>query len=61
MDFYTQAELAEFLRLHPATLARWRLTNKGPAWIEVGGQFRYSKETVDAWLEANTKGTANGA
>lgn len=58
MDFMTAAELSELLRVHQSTLARWRMANKGPAWVEVGDQFRYSREAVEAWLEANTKGAA---
>ena len=56
MDFMTAAELAELLRVHQSTLARWRLANKGPAWVSVGDQFRYSREAVQAWIAANTNG-----
>lgn len=56
----TPQETAERLRIHPGTLARWRLINKGPAWIEVEGQYRYSVEEVDKWLQANTRNGENG-
>ena len=59
MDFLTAGELAEQLRVHQSTLARWRALEKGPAWVEVGGQFRYRREAVDAWIAANTNGGAS--
>lgn len=48
-------EVAEHLQVHVGTLARWRMEQKGPAWIEVGGQVRYRSEDVQTWLEANKK------
>ena len=61
VELYTQEELAQYLKLHPATLARWRLASRGPAWIEVGGQFRYRREDVESWLAEHTKGNGESA
>ena len=60
MDLLTVYDLAELLHLTRGTLDRWRSANEGPAWIEVGGQVRYRREDVDAWLNKNTKGAQNG-
>jgi excisionase family DNA binding protein len=56
MDLLTVSELADILKLKRGTLDRWRAAQIGPAWIEVGGQFRYRREDVDAWLAQQTKG-----
>ena len=56
MDFLTAGELSDLLRVHQSTLARWRAANQGPAWVEVGGQFRYARDEVNAWIVSNTKG-----
>ena len=56
VDLLTVSELADLLKLKRGTLDRWRAGNIGPAWIEVGGQFRYRREDVDAWLAERTKG-----
>lgn len=56
VDLLTVAELADLLKLKRGTLDRWRAAQIGPAWIEVGGQFRYRREDVDAWLAERTKG-----
>ena len=61
MDLLTVAELAELLRLKRGTLDRWRAAGIGPAWIEVGGQFRYRREDIDAWLAERTKGAGQSA
>lgn len=61
MELLTVAELADLLKLKRGTLDRWRAANLGPAWIEVGGQFRYRREDVDAWLAERTKGAAERA
>lgn len=61
MELLTVAELADLLKLKRGTLDRWRAANLGPAWIEVGGQFRYRREDVDTWLAERTKGAPEGA
>ncbi len=57
-EILTALQVADFLRVHVVTLARWRTLNKGPAWIEVEGQIRYRKEALETYLRDNTK---NGA
>lgn len=60
MDFMDSAELGTLLGVHVATLARWRMANKGPAWYEVGGQFRYLREDVDRWLASQRREGGTG-
>lgn len=52
---------AEYLNLRAGTLANWRSAGKGPAFIRVGGAIRYSTDSLDAWLKANTIGTLDQA
>lgn len=61
MDLLTVSELADLLKLKRGTLDRWRAAGIGPTWIEVGGQFRYRREDVDAWLAQQTKGAPTNA
>lgn len=47
----TEREAAEFLRLAPATLARWRWRgDRGPNWRKLGGAVRYAKSDLDVFL-----------
>jgi hypothetical protein len=42
----------------PQTLANWRWTEQGPAYIKLspgkGGRIRYKRSSVEAWLIART-------
>ena len=59
-DLLPAPAVAEYLGVHPGTLARWRLSSRGPAWIEIEGQCRYRRSDVEKWLTENTKnGDAN--
>jgi predicted site-specific integrase-resolvase len=48
----TTAEVAESLRVDPATLSRWRSSGVGPRvrWLSPGIP-RYLRDDVAAWLE----------
>ena len=52
MTLLTPAEVAEKLRIHPATLAQWRKNGEGPAFTRVGGEFRYTDEAIAAYVSA---------
>lgn len=43
-------EVAKQLGVSPATLARWRTLGSGPRFVRVGGQVRYQRDAVAAWL-----------
>lgn len=56
----TPDETATLLRISPNTLAYWRRPRiqSDLPWVEVGGQVRYRKSDIEAWLDKKTK---NGA
>lgn len=54
----TQEQVAAKLGLKPNTLAVWRTHKKGPKYIRVGRNIRYSQADLDAWLKAGGQGNA---
>jgi len=47
-------QAAEYLNIKPATLAVWRSTNRRKlSFVKVGGQVRYRRQDLDAFIEAN--------
>lgn len=47
----TESEAAEYLRLAPATLARWRWHgSRGPSHRKLGGAVRYAVSDLDAYI-----------
>lgn len=51
----TEREAADYLRLAPATLARWRWRgDRGPTWRKLGGAVRYARTDLDAFLSEAT-------
>lgn len=49
----TVPELAELLRVSTHTIYSWRKTGKpAPPSVKVGGQIRYRRADVEAWLAA---------
>ncbi len=57
-ELLTQHTLAEHLGVPEGTLTDWRYRRIGPAYIRVGKHVRYSREAVEAWLNAQTVKTA---
>ncbi|UPK75533.1 helix-turn-helix domain-containing protein [Nocardioidaceae bacterium SCSIO 66511] len=49
--YLTSAEVAEWLRVSPSTLCRWRREGHGPrvTWLSEGCP-RYRRDDVDVWL-----------
>jgi excisionase family DNA binding protein len=48
----TQDEAAEYLRVSPRTLQRWRTeAGTGPPWHRAGRRVVYRQRDLDAWLE----------
>lgn len=45
----TVEELSERYGIPTSTLANWRATGKGPAFLKVGKHIRYRKEDIEAW------------
>ena len=54
IDVYTVDEVAEALKLHPYTIRRLSREKKIPAF-KVGGQWRFKKSKITAWLEKQEK------
>jgi Helix-turn-helix domain len=53
----TPAEVAEFLRKPPKTLAEWRSRGLGPQYFKIGRDVRYGWEAVLKWLADQAAGT----
>ncbi len=52
----TTDEAAEFLDIHPATLATWRSEGRGPRYLKVGERnVRYQQEELERWLKAQER------
>lgn len=49
-EFSTRAELAEFLKLAPQTLARWTVEGRGPRPTHLGRAVRYRRRDIEAYL-----------
>jgi hypothetical protein len=50
----TEAEVADFLGKAPITLARWRREGYGPEWCRVGRSPRYTRQSLSAFMQANS-------
>jgi hypothetical protein len=51
-DWLTEREVAEQLKHHERTVARWRVLGIGPRYSLNGRQFIYHKADVAAWLRS---------
>lgn len=52
----TEQEVSKRLNVSLASLRRWRLTKRGPAFLKVGVLVRYRPEDLDAWLASRPTG-----
>ncbi len=50
----TVKQAADFLRLSKGTLDQWRHEGRGPAYFKVGGQIRYRRSDLVAFIERHT-------
>jgi excisionase family DNA binding protein len=51
--YFTPREAAEYLRSSTSTLAKARLTKRGPAFVRIGRAVRYRKSDIDAWMSSS--------
>lgn len=52
IELMTPGEAAQFLKVSPRTLARWRMTGEGPAFTPLSPQaVRYVRADLIKWLE----------
>ncbi len=53
--FFTTREAAEYLRLRPSTLERWRSVGGGPGFRKLGGRVVYARQELDDFAEAGRR------
>lgn len=53
-----EAALATRLGVSRSTLQSWRYSGRGPRFIKLGRMVRYRVADVEAYLHANTRGSA---
>jgi hypothetical protein len=60
VNLMTEQEVSRRLSVSVASLRRWRLLRRGPAFVKVGSLVRYSPVDLEAWLASlPTGGTAS--
>ena len=50
VSLMTENEVSKRLNVSLASLRRWRLLRRGPAFLKLGSLVRYSAEDLEAWL-----------
>jgi excisionase family DNA binding protein len=51
--YFTPREAAEYLRSSTSTLAKARLTKRGPNFVRIGRAIRYRKSDIEAWMSSS--------
>jgi predicted DNA-binding transcriptional regulator AlpA len=51
----TPIQAASILQVKPNTLAKWRVTGEGPAFIRIGRAVRYSAREIARFIESHTR------
>lgn len=54
--FLTESEVSERTQISLATLRRWRLVRRGPAYRKFGSLVRYEEEELIQWEQAQPHG-----
>ena len=57
--WYSEAELAERLKVKPATLQNWRTRGLGPRYFHIGNKVNYSPKHVNEWLQTQVETPCN--
>jgi excisionase family DNA binding protein len=52
-SYFTPREAAEYLRSSTSTLAKARLTKRGPTFVRIGRAVRYRQSDIDAWMSSS--------
>lgn len=55
--YFTPREAAEYLRSSVSTLAKGRMTNRGPVFVRIGRAIRYRRSDIDAWMSSSVTRT----
>jgi predicted DNA-binding transcriptional regulator AlpA len=59
MRLLVQTEAAEFLRLSPRTLERYRVSGTGPRYCKLGRRIAYREADLEAWIAARVVGSTS--
>jgi hypothetical protein len=54
------SDAARMLNLSESTLAKLRLSGKGPVYCKLGRRVVYRPEDLAAWLESNRRSSTSG-
>ncbi|WP_375210090.1 helix-turn-helix transcriptional regulator [Hyphomonas jannaschiana] len=54
MSFLSISDVSELLAISESTLARFRQTGDGPAFVKAGRRVLYDKQQVDKWISERT-------
>jgi hypothetical protein len=60
VNLMTEHEVSKRLNVSVASLRRWRLLGRGPAFLKIGSLVRYRPEDLDRWLTSLPTGGSNG-
>lgn len=52
-DYLGSKDVAERLNVSQNSVSRWRKKGYGPAWIRVGGFYRYPRAEFEQWCAEN--------
>jgi len=59
--YLTPEEVDQEYKLPVNTLKHWRWQGIGPAYLKVGRRIKYRRNDVEAWLDAQSRQTADSA
>ncbi|MEJ0092204.1 MAG: helix-turn-helix domain-containing protein [Methylocella sp.] len=57
----TPVQAAEILQVKPNTLAKWRVTGEGPAFVHIGRAVRYHPRELARYIEHQTRRSTSEA
>jgi predicted site-specific integrase-resolvase len=50
-----EQEAANYIGVAPKTLANWRVSGFGPAFVKLGGAVRYLRGDLDSFIKQNRR------
>ncbi len=54
-SLHTDREAADYLKMSQSYLAHLRVSGSGPDYVKLGRAVRYSRESLDRWLNSKTR------
>jgi hypothetical protein len=54
-EFFDPEQAAAYVDLAVPTLATKRVDGTGPAYFKIGGKIRYTRDDLDAWIDAQRR------